>query len=89
MPDAGPVAGFWAQPVKMPLPAMAQIESNMTHSEYLSVVERAKEYIRAGDVFQVVPSQRFRREFKPPPFALYRALRRLKDLWQQSQGAAP
>ncbi len=59
------------------LPAMAQIESNMTHGEYLSVVERAKEYIRAGDVFQVVPSQRFRREFKLPPFALYRALRRL------------
>jgi anthranilate synthase component 1 len=40
-------------------------------------VERAKEYIRAGDVFQVVPSQRFRRDFKLPPFALYRALRRL------------
>jgi anthranilate synthase component 1 len=59
------------------LPAMAQIDSNMTHDEYLSVVERAKEYIRAGDVFQVVPSQRFRREFKLPPFALYRALRRL------------
>jgi anthranilate synthase component 1 len=53
------------------------IESNMTHTEYLDVVERAKEYIRAGDVFQVVPSQRFRRAFALPPFALYRALRRL------------
>ena len=59
------------------LPAVAQIHSNTTHDDYLKTVERAKEYIRAGDVFQVVPSQRFRREFRLPPFALYRALRRL------------
>jgi anthranilate synthase component 1 len=59
------------------MPATSQIESNTTHDEYLSIVERAKEYIRAGDVFQVVPSQRFRRPFSLPPFALYRALRRL------------
>jgi len=59
------------------LPAVTQIDSNTTHDDYLKTVERAKEYIRAGDVFQVVPSQRFRREFKLPPFALYRALRRL------------
>jgi anthranilate synthase component 1 len=52
-------------------------ESNTTHAEYLSIVERAKEYIRAGDIFQVVPSQRFRRTFTLPPFSLYRALRRL------------
>lgn len=55
----------------------APIESNMTKAEYLDVVARAKEYIKAGDVFQVVPSQRFRRRFTLPPFALYRALRRL------------
>ena len=41
------------------------------------MVERAKEYISAGDIFQVVPSQRFRVPFALPPFALYRALRRL------------
>jgi anthranilate synthase component 1 len=41
------------------------------------MVERAKEYIFAGDVFQVVPSQRFQVPFKLPPFSLYRALRRL------------
>ena len=41
------------------------------------MVERAKEYIRAGDVFQVVPSQRFTLPFDLPPFTLYRALRRL------------
>jgi len=40
-------------------------------------VERAKEYIRAGDCFQVVPSQRFSAPFALPPFALYRALRRI------------
>jgi len=59
------------------LPAFSAIDSNTTHAEYLAIVERAKEYIRAGDVFQVVPSQRFRRPFALPPFALYRALRRL------------
>src|SRR4051812_20049076 len=53
------------------------IDSNMTKDEYFGVVARAKEYILAGDVFQVVPSQRFRRPFALPPFSLYRALRRL------------
>ncbi|HEY1638534.1 MAG TPA: anthranilate synthase component I [Rhizomicrobium sp.] len=53
------------------------IESNTSKAEYLAMVERAKEYIRAGDIFQVVPSQRFRRPFTLPPFSLYRALRRL------------
>ena len=66
-----------ASPVPADLPAGAAIESNMTHGEYLAMVERAKEYILAGDIFQVVPSQRFRRPFALPPFALYRALRRL------------
>jgi anthranilate synthase component 1 len=59
------------------LPSLSAIESNTTHDEYLATVARAKEYIRAGDVFQVVPSQRFRRSFTLPPFSLYRALRRL------------
>ncbi len=51
--------------------------SNMTREAYLESVERAKDYIRAGDIFQVVPSQRFSRPFTLPPFALYRSLRRL------------
>jgi anthranilate synthase component 1 len=59
------------------LPSVSAIDSNLTQDEYLDIVERAKEYIRAGDVFQVVPSQRFRRPFALPPFSLYRALRRL------------
>ena len=58
-------------------PGDADVRSNTTHEEYLAIVERAKEYIRAGDVFQVVPSQRFRRPFALPPVSLYRALRRL------------
>jgi anthranilate synthase component 1 len=59
------------------LPIGVAVESNMTKAEYFDVVARAKEYIMAGDVFQVVPSQRFRRPFALPPFSLYRALRRL------------
>lgn len=51
--------------------------SNTTHSEYLAMVEKAKEYIRAGDVFQCVPSQRWSLDLAVAPFSLYRALRRL------------
>jgi len=50
--------------------------SNTTKAEYFAMVEKARDYIRAGDVFQVVPSQRWTQDFKLPPFALYRALRR-------------
>ncbi|MEM1079257.1 MAG: anthranilate synthase component I [Pseudomonadota bacterium] len=50
--------------------------SNFTHQAYLDAVEQAKEYIRAGDIFQVVPSQRWTQDFPLPPFALYRSLRR-------------
>jgi len=50
--------------------------SNFTHAGYKAAVERAKEYIRAGDIFQVVPSQRWSQPFALPPFALYRSLRR-------------
>ncbi len=50
--------------------------SNLSRETYREVVDRAKHYIRAGDVFQVVPSQRWKQEFDLPPFALYRSLRR-------------
>jgi len=56
--------------------ALDEPQSNTTRAEYMGMVEKAKEYIRAGDIFQVVPSQRFRRAFPLPPAALYRALRR-------------
>ncbi len=58
-----------AQPLGEPI-------SNFTHDAYLQAVETAKDYIRAGDIFQVVPSQRWTLDFPEPPFALYRALRR-------------
>ncbi|PJF11219.1 anthranilate synthase component I [Pseudorhodobacter sp. MZDSW-24AT] len=50
--------------------------SNFTHEGYKQAVEKAKDYIRAGDIFQVVPSQRWAQRFELPPFALYRSLRR-------------
>ena len=50
--------------------------SNFTHEGYKAAVEKAKEYIKAGDIFQVVPSQRWTQSFRQPPFALYRSLRR-------------
>ncbi|MDB9944182.1 anthranilate synthase component I [Octadecabacter sp.] len=50
--------------------------SNFTKSGYMEAVEKAKDYIRAGDIFQCVPSQRWTQTFSEPPFALYRSLRR-------------
>jgi anthranilate synthase component I len=49
--------------------------SNTTLEGYTAMVEKAKDYIRAGDIFQVVPSQRFSAPFAVHPFHLYRALR--------------
>lgn len=49
--------------------------SNTSKSEYMAMVEKAREYIHAGDVFQVVPSQRFEAEYGGTPIDLYRALR--------------
>ncbi|PIE08121.1 MAG: anthranilate synthase component I [Rhodobacterales bacterium] len=54
----------------------AEPVSNFTKPAYLAAVEKAKDYIAAGDIFQVVPSQRWSQPFTLPPFALYRALRR-------------
>lgn len=51
--------------------------SNFTKDAYCAVVERAKEHIHAGDVFQVVPSQQFRRRTNVQPLTLYRILRSL------------
>jgi anthranilate synthase component 1 len=51
--------------------------ANMGESDYVHMVDRAKDYIRAGDIFQVVLSQRFSQPFTLPPFSLYRTVRRL------------
>ncbi|WP_413871355.1 anthranilate synthase component I [Albidovulum sp.] len=56
--------------------AVGPLRSNFTPEAYKAAVETAKDYIRAGDIFQVVPSQRWTADFTLPPFALYRSLRR-------------
>jgi anthranilate synthase component 1 len=58
------------------LPVMA-LEPMTLASEFAGMVRRAKQYIEAGDIFQVVLSQRFSCPFPLPPIALYRALRRV------------
>ncbi len=52
-----------------------EFESNFQRDDYLEAVRKAKEYIRAGDIFQVVPSQRLRARTSARPFDIYRALR--------------
>ena len=54
-----------------------QVTANMTEDQYTSLVEKAKEHIRAGDIFQVVLSQRLTAPLANHPFTLYRRLRRV------------
>ncbi len=56
-------------------PEALRITSNRTKAEFESMVSRSIEYIKAGDVFQVVPSQRLSRHVNASPFTIYRALR--------------
>jgi anthranilate synthase component 1 len=66
-------------PLEPPTPTVVkdevQIRSNFEKADYLNSVIKAKEYIAAGDIFQVVLSQRFEVDLKTPPFEIYRALR--------------
>ncbi|MBX3487799.1 MAG: anthranilate synthase component I [Parvibaculum sp.] len=64
-------------PQQLDVDALAEPTSNTPKERYFGMVERAKEYIAAGDIFQVVLSQRFETPFTLPPFSLYRALRRI------------
>ncbi len=56
-------------------PVSLEPRSTFTREEYEKVVRHCQEYIRAGDVFQVVPSQRFQVQTEAPPFNIYRVLR--------------
>ncbi|RMF10731.1 MAG: anthranilate synthase component I [Alphaproteobacteria bacterium] len=58
------------------VPALDEPRSNTEKTAFFDMVAKAKEYILAGDIFQVVLSQRFSLPFTLPPVALYRALRR-------------
>ncbi|MFT4572266.1 MAG: anthranilate synthase component 1, partial [Candidatus Binatia bacterium] len=73
-------------------------ESNLTPAQYGEAVERCREYIRAGDIIQVVISQRFEQRLASHPFSIYRALRTINpspymfylDLGQETVvGASP
>ncbi len=61
--------------VRLPASAVEQTSSNVTRSEFEAAVERCREYIRAGDIFQVVLSQRLMIETSAHPFDIYRASR--------------
>ncbi|MDA8100191.1 MAG: anthranilate synthase component I [Nitrospiraceae bacterium] len=56
-------------------PKGVKLTSNFTQKQYEQAVLRAQEYIKAGDIFQVVPSQRFEARITAEPFEIYRALR--------------
>jgi anthranilate synthase component 1 len=71
--------------LKAPMPASTQpqaepetfdFETKVSRAGYADIVAKAKDYILAGDIFQVVPSHRFSAPYRLPPFALYRSLRR-------------
>ncbi|MCK8825894.1 anthranilate synthase component I [Fuchsiella alkaliacetigena] len=53
------------------------VQSNLTKTEFMEMVEQSKEYIKAGDIFQVVLSQRLQLQSKADSFAVYRTLRRI------------
>jgi anthranilate synthase component 1 len=67
----------WTPPSSPPSTGGKELtfESNTTRSQYCANVEKAKEYIKAGDIFQVVISQRLSTSYAGEPFALYRSLR--------------
>jgi anthranilate synthase component 1 len=74
------VAALRAPLAYAPEPAVTQpmsVEGNRTRESYHEVVKRAKEYIEAGDIFQVVLSQRFTLPLQVEPFGIYRQLRRI------------
>ena len=56
---------------------LGERQSNQSEDDYRQAVDKARDYIRAGDAFQVVPSQRFSAGYPADPFWLYRSLRRL------------
>ncbi|MDQ3006479.1 MAG: anthranilate synthase component I [Chloroflexota bacterium] len=64
-------------PVQQRIVQTSKTRSNMTQGKYEDMVRDAKEHIVAGDIFQVVLSQRFSRETNVEPFDVYRAVRRL------------
>lgn len=67
----------WTPPGSTNLGGVEDYTSNFTRPEFCASVEKAKEYIKAGDIFQVVISQQLSTEYTGDPFALYRSLRQI------------
>ncbi|AKG23050.1 anthranilate synthase component I [Calothrix sp. 336/3] len=67
----------WKSPGSRTATTTEGYESNFTQEEFCQSVSKAKEYIKAGDIFQVVISQRLSTEYQGDPFALYRSLRQI------------
>jgi anthranilate synthase component 1 len=67
----------WTSPQNQPKVGIEEYSSNFTKQEFCNSVEKAKEYIKAGDIFQVVISQRLSTEYQGDPFDLYRSLRQI------------
>ncbi|MEM1269488.1 MAG: anthranilate synthase component I [Bacteroidota bacterium] len=74
--EAELAAGIQQRPVPVTLGRTAMV-SNIEKNAFMAAVERAKEYIYEGDIFQVVLSQRFETQFSGDRFNLYRALRQV------------
>ena len=74
---ARPAARQGGRRASMPARSTSRRSPTPRPTEYMAMVRKAKDYILAGDIFQVVLSQRFEAPFTLPPFALYRALRRV------------
>ncbi|RAL22726.1 anthranilate synthase component I [Thermoflavimicrobium daqui] len=64
-------------PLTEPAIPWEKVTSNVSKETYMDMVEKAKEYIRAGDIFQVVPSQRWTWNDHPSPMHVYRVLRQI------------
>ncbi|MBJ6363536.1 anthranilate synthase component I [Paenibacillus sp. GCM10012307] len=71
-PPAYPVLASGVAPTD---PELGEVQSNLTKEQFIANVEQAKDYIRAGDIFQVVLSQRFSIETEVDPLQVYRVLR--------------
>ncbi|MFN3476447.1 MAG: anthranilate synthase component I family protein, partial [Candidatus Methylomirabilales bacterium] len=79
--DPPPATGRWPLAARRPpAPSPSPIHhltSNFTREGYLEAIQKAKEYIAAGDIYQVNLSQRFSADLPVPPFELYKRLRRI------------
>ena len=73
--SAESIARYMASHSDLPKPAMSEFCPEMTEEEFAAIVDRCKAAIRAGEVIQIVPSQKFTAETDIPAISLYRALR--------------